>query len=70
MWSHLKLLVYLSPVEDAETLQNRTVACFQAIHSMQRIWDRLLVAMRRRAEACIQAGDGQIEHLLQGHVKS
>jgi hypothetical protein len=28
------------------------------------IWDRLQVSMRRRAEACIQAGGGHMEHLL------
>jgi hypothetical protein len=60
---HLKSLVYSSPVDDAETLRNRILAGFQTIRNMPGIWDRLRVAMRRRAEACIQAAGGHMEHL-------
>jgi hypothetical protein len=51
-----------------ETFRNRTVAVFQTIQNMPEIWDRLRVAMRRRAEPCIQAGDAHMEHLLQCNV--
>jgi hypothetical protein len=64
MWNHLKSLVHSSPVDDVETLRNRTVAGFQTIRNMPGIWNRLRVAMRSRAEACIQAGLGHMEHLL------
>jgi hypothetical protein len=64
LWGHLKSLVSSSPVDDVETLRNRIVAGFQTIRNMPGIWDRLRVAMRRRAEACIQAGGGHVEHLL------
>jgi hypothetical protein len=63
LWGHLKSLVYLSPVDDMETLWNRIVVGFQTIHNMPEIWD-LQVAMRRRVKACIQAGGGHMEHLL------
>jgi hypothetical protein len=53
-----------------EILRNRTVADFQTIRNMPGIWHRLRVAMRHRAEPCIQAGGGHMEHLLQGSVKS
>jgi hypothetical protein len=46
LWSHLKLLVYSSPVNDVETLRNRNVAGFQTIRNMLGIWDCLQVAMR------------------------
>jgi hypothetical protein len=52
------MLVYSSPVDDVETLRNRIVAGFQTIRNMPEILDRLRVAMRRRAEACIRAGGG------------
>jgi hypothetical protein len=48
------------PVDDVEPLRNRTVADFQKIRDTPGIWDRLLVAMRRRAEACVQAGGGHM----------
>jgi hypothetical protein len=38
------------------------------MRNMPVIWDLLRVAMRRRAEACIQAGGGLVERLLQGNV--
>jgi hypothetical protein len=63
VWVHLKAFVYSSPVDDVETLRNRIVAGFQTIRNMSGIWDRRRVAMRRRAEACIQAGGGHMEHL-------
>jgi hypothetical protein len=63
LWVHLKSLVYLSPVDDVETLRNRIVAGFATIRNMSGIWDRLRVAMRHRAETCIQAGGGHMEHL-------
>jgi hypothetical protein len=47
-----------------ETLRNRIVAGFQTTRNMPGIWDRLRMAMRRRAEACIQAAGGHMEHLL------
>jgi transposase len=56
LWAHLKSLVYLSPVNDVETLQNRIVAGFQTIRNMPGIWGRLRAAMTRQAEARIQAG--------------
>jgi hypothetical protein len=64
LWGHLKLLVYSSSVDDVETLRNRIVAGFQTIRNMPGIWDSLRVAMRRRDEACIQAGGGHVEYLL------
>jgi hypothetical protein len=51
-------------VDDVETLQNQIVAGFQTICNMPGIWDRLLVAMRRLAEAYVQVGGGIMEHLL------
>jgi hypothetical protein len=62
--------VYSSPVDDVETHRNRIVAGFQTIRNMSEISERLQVAMRRRAEACVQAGGKPMEHLLYGYVKS
>jgi hypothetical protein len=39
-------------------LRNRNVAGLQAICSMPGIWDGLRVAMKRRGDTWIQAGDG------------
>jgi hypothetical protein len=64
LWDHLKMLVYSSPVDDVESLQNRTVASFQTIRNMPGIWNHLQVAVRCAAEACIQAGGEHTEHLL------
>jgi hypothetical protein len=64
LWSYIKPSVYLSPVDDEETLCSRIVAGFRTIRDMPWIRDCLLVAMRCQAEACIQAGDGHTEHLL------
>jgi hypothetical protein len=69
LWDHLKLLVYSSPVDDLGTLCNQTVPGFQTVLNMPRIWDRVQVAMRCRAEACSQAGDGHMEHLPSGSAK-
>jgi hypothetical protein len=41
LWGHLKLFVYLSPVDYAETLRNQIVAGFQTICNMPGIWNRL-----------------------------
>jgi hypothetical protein len=64
LWCHLKALFYSSAVDDVETFQNQIVAGFQTIRNMPGIWDQLQVAKKRQAEACIQAGDGYMEHLL------
>jgi hypothetical protein len=48
---------------DVETLRNRILAGFQTIRNIPGIWDHLRVKMRRRAEACNQAGGGHMEHL-------
>jgi hypothetical protein len=47
-----------------ETLRNPIVAEFQTTRNMTGIWDRVRLAVRRRAEACVQAGGGHMEHLL------
>jgi hypothetical protein len=36
----------------------------QTLRNIPGMWDRLRVAIRRRAEACIQAGGGHMEHLM------
>jgi hypothetical protein len=64
LWGHLKSSVYSSPVDDVETLRNRIVEGFTTIRNMPGICDRLRMAMRRRAVACIQTGSGHMEHLL------
>jgi hypothetical protein len=57
-------VVYSFPVDEVETLRNRNVAGLQTMRNMPGIWDRLRVAIRRRAVACIQARGGHIESLL------
>jgi hypothetical protein len=69
LWGNLICFAYLSQVE-METLRNRILAGFQTIRNMPGIWDRLRLAMRRRAEACVQAGGGHVEHLLFSNAKS
>jgi hypothetical protein len=53
-----------SPVDHVGTPRNRIVAGLQTTRDMSGIGDPLQVAMRRRAEACIQAAGGHMEHLL------
>jgi hypothetical protein len=55
--------VYSSSVH-VQTLRNRNVAGFQTIRNMPGICTRLQGALSRRAEACVQAGGGHMEHLL------
>jgi hypothetical protein len=64
LWGHLKSLMYLSPVDDVETLQNQIVAGFQTIYNIPGIWGSLQMAMTHQDEAGIQAGGGHMEHLL------
>jgi hypothetical protein len=56
--------VYLSPVDDVETLQNGIVAGFQTIRNMPGIWDRLQMAMRHQAETRIQARGGHMDVVM------
>ncbi|KAJ4428367.1 hypothetical protein ANN_24386 [Periplaneta americana] len=64
LWSHLKSLVYSSPVPDLESLRNRIVVCSEDIRNTPGVWDRVRRSMRHRCEVCIQAGGGHFEHLL------
>jgi hypothetical protein len=57
-------------VDDVETLRNRILAGFQTIRNMPGIWDRLRVAMRRRAEACIQAGGEELKNSETMHFRT
>jgi hypothetical protein len=47
LWGHLKSSLCSSHVDEVETLRNRMVEGFQTIRNVPRIWDRLLLAMRR-----------------------
>jgi hypothetical protein len=56
--------MYLTPVDDMETHQNRIVADFQTIRNTPGFWGLLQMAMRNQVEVCIQAVGGHMEHLL------
>jgi hypothetical protein len=45
-------------------LRNRIVSIVQAVRNVTGFWDRLRVAMRRRAEAYIQARGEHMEYLM------
>jgi hypothetical protein len=57
-------MVYSSPVDVVETLQNQILSGFHKINDMPKFWDRLQVTMNHRAVACIHAIGGHMEHLL------
>jgi hypothetical protein len=66
LWDHLKLLVCSCAVDDVGSFRS-SILDPRTLRIMQGIWDRLQVAMRHRAEACVQAAGGHVEHLL--HVR-
>lgn len=64
LWGHLKALVYVTPIETEEQLRNRIIDGCETIRNTNGIFERVRRSMRRRAEACIEAGGGHFQHFL------
>jgi hypothetical protein len=64
LWGYLKSLVYSTAVNDAATLRERIVDACQTIRTTPGILELVRNSMRRRAEACIQAGGGHFKHFM------
>jgi hypothetical protein len=58
----LDFFLYSTAVNDAATLHERIVDACQTIRTTPGILERFQYSMRRRPEACIQAGGGHFEH--------
>lgn len=64
MWGDVKSLVYDTPVPSVEVLRERIIQAFGTIRNRPRITARVRHSVKRRAEACIEAGGSHFEHLL------
>jgi len=64
LWGYLKNLVYATPVETVEQLQQRIFDSCRTIQNTAGIFERVRQSMVRRCNACIEAGGCQFEHLL------
>lgn len=63
-WGYLKNLVYVTPVETVEQLQQRIFDSCRVIQNTPGIFERVRQNMVRRCNACIDAGGRNFEHFL------
>jgi hypothetical protein len=63
LWGYLKT-VCATPVTDAEDLWERVQNACQVIRDDNLVFERIHQSCVRRAQACVQNGEGHIEHLL------
>ncbi|GFY24861.1 transposase-like protein [Trichonephila clavipes] len=63
-WGQMKSLVYETPVNSAEELEERISAAAGEIRNTPEILSNVRRSMKRRCEACITCGGHQFEHLL------
>ncbi|GFU83707.1 transposase-like protein [Trichonephila clavipes] len=63
-WGQMKSLVYETPVNSAEELEERNSAAAGEIRNTPEILSNVRRSMKRRCEACITCGGPQFEHLL------
>ncbi|GFT32354.1 transposase-like protein [Trichonephila clavipes] len=63
-WGQMKSLVYETPVNSAEELEERISAAAGEIRNTPEILSNVRRSMMRRCEACITCGGRQFEHLL------
>lgn len=64
LWGHLKTIVYATPVNDVQTLQDRVFNACRNIQQQPGVFQRVRDSLRRRAEGCIAMDGRHIEHLL------
>jgi len=64
LWGHVKSLVYATPVESLDQLQERIIAAFTKIKNTPGTFHRVRRSLRRRMEACIAAEGRHFEHFL------
>lgn len=64
LWGYLKSLVYTTPIENLEDLQNRILRGCDIIRNTPGIFERVRQSMRRRTDGCLMAGGAHFEHLL------
>jgi hypothetical protein len=64
VWGHVKSVMYSTAVNDVQTLRARIMAACHTVRTAPGIFDRVRRSMRRRAEACIQAGGGHFERFI------
>jgi hypothetical protein len=64
LWGHLRILVYSSPINDLEVLQQRLQNACQEIRVKPIIFDRVRTSVRQRAERYVEMHGNHIENLL------
>lgn len=64
LWGYLKSLVYTTPVENLEDLQNRILQGCDVIRNTPGIFESVRQSMRRRIAACLMARGAHFQHLL------
>lgn len=64
LWGHLKDVVYATPVNTVDELENRINAAFEQVRHSPGIFERVRGSMSKRIEGCIEQNGRHIEHLL------
>jgi hypothetical protein len=64
LWGHLKTLVYSTPVDDIQTLQDRIFNACRQISNQPGVFERVRDSLRRRIETCVRVNGNHIEQIL------
>lgn len=64
LWGYLKALVYSTPVNDLDELQQRVDQGCHLIRATVGVFERVRMSMRRRCRACLEMEGGHFEHLI------
>lgn len=64
LWGYLKSLVYQTPVENMEELQERVVNGCNVIRQNPGVFERVRVSLRNRIDRCLDMNGGHFEHML------
>jgi len=62
--SHIKALIYMSPVDSGEDLIARIIEAASTITQQPGIFERTHQSLLRRRRLCIEVGGRTFEHLL------
>jgi len=64
LWSHIKALIYTSPVEPEEDFITRSVEAGATIRQQPGIFERPRQSLLRRCRLCIEVGGRTFENLV------
>lgn len=64
LWGYLKALVYATPVDTLEELQQRVFNACDHVRNIPGIFSRVRSSMEKRIRGCIEMNGGHFQHLL------